>query len=94
MRSGHAAFGRYQGTVRDRVCAGPTLYSHQPVPLRVRNFESGKLGSTTATATRRIGAIVVWQVIDTAEAVFMVDDYENFVHISRTAAADGDQLSL
>ncbi len=81
-------FGRYQGTVRDQGLrwANP-LYSHQPVSLRVRNFESGKLKVNDSDGNPiEIGAIVVWQVIDTAEAVFMVDDYENFVHIQAEAA--------
>ena len=81
-------FGRYQGTVRDQGLRWTNpLYSHQPVSLRVRNFESGKLKVNDSDGNPiEIGAIVVWQVVDTAEAVFMVDDYENFVHIQAEAA--------
>ena len=81
-------FGRYQGTVRDQGLRWTNpLYAHQPVSLRVRNFESGKLKVNDSDGNPiEIGAIVVWQVVDTAEAVFMVDDYENFVHIQAEAA--------
>ncbi|MBN8482933.1 MAG: SPFH domain-containing protein [Xanthomonadales bacterium] len=81
-------FGRYQGTVRDQGLRWTNpLYSHQPVSLRVRNFESSKLKVNDSDGNPiEIGAIVVWQVVDTAEAVFMVDDYENFVHIQAEAA--------
>lgn len=81
-------FGRYQGTVRDQGLRWTNpLYSRESVSLRVRNFESGKLKVNDNDGNPiEIGAIVVWQVVDTAEAVFMVDDYENFVHIQAEAA--------
>ncbi|HNR92856.1 MAG TPA: SPFH domain-containing protein [Dokdonella sp.] len=81
-------FGRYQGTVRDQGLRWTNpLYSRESVSLRVRNFESGKLKVNDSDGNPiEIGAIVVWQVVDTAEAVFMVDDYENFVHIQAEAA--------
>lgn len=81
-------FGRYAGTVRDQGLRWTNpLYTHRAVSLRVRNFESGKLKVNDSDGNPiEIGAIVVWQVVDTAEAVFMVDDYENFVHIQAESA--------
>jgi hypothetical protein len=81
-------FGRYVGTSRDEGLrwANP-FYSKKPISLRVRNFESGKLKVNDLEGSPiEIGAIVVWQVHDTAEAVFKVDDYENFVHVQSEAA--------
>jgi len=81
-------FGRYIGSVRDSGLrwANP-FYSKRPVSLRIRNFESGKLKVNDLLGSPiEIAAIVVWQVVDTAEAVFAVDDYENFVHVQTEAA--------
>ena len=53
----------------------------------MRNFESGKLKVNDSDGNPiEIAAVVVWQVLDTAEAVFCVDDYENFVHIQSESA--------
>ncbi len=81
-------FGKYVGTVRD---PGPRwanpFYSKRGISLRVRNFESGKLKVNDLEGNPiEIAAVVVWQVMDTAEAVFCVDDYENFVHIQSESA--------
>ncbi len=81
-------FGRYVGTVRD---AGPRwanpFYSKTGVSLRVRNFESSKLKVNDLDGNPiEIAAVVVWQVVDTAEALFQVNDYENFVHIQSESA--------
>lgn len=81
-------FGRYIGTVREPGLrwANP-FYSKQAVSLRVRNFESSKLKVNDLEGSPiEIAAVVVWQVHDTAEAVFQVDDYENFVHVQSEAA--------
>jgi regulator of protease activity HflC (stomatin/prohibitin superfamily) len=81
-------FGRYVGTARDSGLkwANP-FYSKKPVSLRVRNFESSKLKVNDLEGSPiEIAAVVVWQVHDTAEAVFQVDDYENFVHVQSEAA--------
>jgi regulator of protease activity HflC (stomatin/prohibitin superfamily) len=81
-------FGRYVGTSREAGLrwANP-FFSKKPISLRVRNFESGKLKVNDLEGSPiEIGAIVVWQVHDTAEAVFTVDDYENFVHVQSEAA--------
>lgn len=66
-------------------------------PLRVRNFESGKLKVNDNDGYPiEIGTVVVWQVLDIAEAVFCVDDYENYVHIQSESAfrADGAAMSM
>jgi regulator of protease activity HflC (stomatin/prohibitin superfamily) len=81
-------FGRYIGTVRD---AGPRwtnpFYSKRGVSLRVRNFESSKLKVNDLDGNPiEIAAVVVWQVVDTAEALFKVNDYEDFVHIQSESA--------
>ncbi|MEO8803033.1 MAG: SPFH domain-containing protein [Rudaea sp.] len=81
-------FGRYVGTVRE---PGPRwtnpFYSKRAVSLRVRNFESSKLKVNDLDGNPiEIAAVIVWQVVDTAEAVFQVDDYENYVHIQSESA--------
>ena len=81
-------FGQYVGT--DRALglrwANP-FYSKQRVSLRIRNFESGQLKvNDSAGNPIEIAAVVVWRVVDTAEAVFEVDDYEDFVAIQSEAA--------
>ncbi len=81
-------FGSYVGTVREPGLrwANP-FYSKKPVSLRVRNFESGKLKvNDNSGSPIEIAAVVVWEVIDTAEAIFEVDDYEDFVSIQSEAA--------
>jgi regulator of protease activity HflC (stomatin/prohibitin superfamily) len=81
-------FGRYVGTVHD---AGPRwanpFYSKKAVSLRVRNFESSKLKVNDLDGNPiEIAAVVVWQVVDTAEALFKVNDYVDFVHIQSESA--------
>ena len=81
-------FGQYVGT--DRALglrwANP-FYSKQRVSLRIRNFESGQLKVNDSSGNPiEIAAVVVWRVVDTAEAVFEVDDYEDYVAIQSEAA--------
>lgn len=81
-------FGRYVGTDRATGLrwANP-FYSKQAVSLRVRNFESGRLKVNDANGNPiEIAAIIVWRVVDTAEAVFEVDNYENYVTIQSESA--------
>ena len=81
-------FGSYVGTAREPGLrwANP-FYAKKAVSLRVRNFESGKLKVNEASGSPiEIAAVVVWRVIDTAEAVFEVDDFEEFVSIQSEAA--------
>jgi hypothetical protein len=81
-------FGRYSGTVRDEGLRWTNpFYAKRAVSLRVRNFESSKLKVNDSDGNPiEIAAVVVWQVVDTAEAVFEVDDYENFVPIQSESA--------
>ncbi|MBQ4856160.1 SPFH domain-containing protein [Rhodanobacter sp. B2A1Ga4] len=81
-------FGKYAGSVRTEGLRWTNPFcSRRRISLRVRNFESGKLKVNDSDGNPiEIAAVVVWQVIDTAEAVFCVDDYENFVHIQSESA--------
>ena len=81
-------FGAYSGTARQPGLrwANP-FYTKKAVSLRVRNFESGKLKVNDSQGSPiEIAAVVVWRVIDTAEAIFEVDDYEQFVTIQSESA--------
>ena len=81
-------FGTYVGSVRQTGLrwANP-FYSKEPISLRVRNFESGimKVNDSSGNPVD-IAAVVVWKVVDSAEAVFEVDDYKSFVQIQSEAA--------
>jgi len=100
-------FGDYKGTVkRPGLRWANPFYSKRRVSLRVRNFETAKLKVNDARGNPiEIATVVVWRVTDTAEAVFHVDDYENFVHVQSEAAlrnlatgypydAHGDEVDL
>jgi regulator of protease activity HflC (stomatin/prohibitin superfamily) len=81
-------FGGYIGTVSTPGLrfANP-FYSKKPISLRVRNFETSKLKVNDKDGNPiEIAAVVVWKVVDTAEAVFQVDSYENYVHVQSEAA--------
>lgn len=81
-------FGKYTGTVHEAGLkwANP-FYAKSPVSTRVRNFESGKLKVNDSRGSPiEIAAVVVWKVFDTAEAMFEVDDYEEFVQIQSESA--------
>jgi len=81
-------FGAYAGTARQPGLrwANP-FYTKKAVSVRVRNFESGKLKVNDSQGSPiEIAAVVVWRVIDTAEAIFEVDDYEQFVTIQSESA--------
>ncbi len=81
-------FGRYAGTAREMGLRWTNpFYAKRAVSLRVRNFESSKLKVNDSDGNPiEIAAVIVWQVVDTAEAVFQVDDYENYVHIQSESA--------
>lgn len=81
-------FGRYAGTERREGLRWTNpFYSKRAVTLRIRNFESSKLKVNDFNGNPiEIAAVIVWQVVDTAEAVFEVDNYENFVHIQAESA--------
>ncbi|MDJ0940882.1 MAG: SPFH domain-containing protein, partial [Woeseiaceae bacterium] len=81
-------FGKYVGTVHDPGLkwANP-FYAKTAVSTRVRNFESSKLKVNDSRGSPiEIAAVVVWKVFDTAEALFEVDDYEEFVQIQSESA--------
>lgn len=81
-------FGKYIGTVRaNGLRFNNPFYTKKKVSLRVRNFESGRLKVNELDGSPiEIAAIVVWEVSDSAEAVFNVDDYESFVQIQSESA--------
>ena len=81
-------FGDYVGTAKAAGLrwANPLL-TKKRISLRVRNFESGKLKVNDNEGNPiEIAAVVVWRVVDTAEAVFQVDDYNNYVKVQSEAA--------
>lgn len=81
-------FGDYRGTVGTPGLrwVNPFFAKHR-VSLRVRNFETGTLKVNDADGSPiEIGAIVVWQVTDTAEALFNVEDYKGYVSIQAESA--------
>jgi regulator of protease activity HflC (stomatin/prohibitin superfamily) len=81
-------FGKYVGTAHDPGLkwANP-FYAKTAVSTRVRNFESSKLKVNDSRGSPiEIAAVVVWRVFDTAEALFEVDDYEEFVNIQSESA--------
>ena len=101
-------FGDYVGTAKTAGLrwANP-FYTKKRISLRVRNFESTKLKVNDLEGNPiEIAAVVVWRVVDTAEAVFEVDDYQNFVKVQTEAAVrnlatsykydahEDDQMSL
>jgi regulator of protease activity HflC (stomatin/prohibitin superfamily) len=80
--------GTYKGSLKEQGLwwVNP-ISTRRRVSLRVRNFESSKLKVNDQDANPiEIAAVVVWRVVDTAEAIFMVDDYEHFVHVQSEAA--------
>ncbi len=81
-------FGKYVGTSKEQGLRwNNPFYSAKKVSLRVRNFESGKLKVNDLDGSPiEIASVIVWQVVDSAEAVYNVDDYESFVHIQSEAA--------
>ncbi|HEX6323753.1 MAG TPA: SPFH domain-containing protein [Vicinamibacterales bacterium] len=81
-------FGAYAGSVKSAgfKWANP-FYTKRRISLRVRNFESGKLKVNDNEGNPiEIAAVVVWRVIETAEASFEVDDYEHYVKVQSEAA--------
>jgi regulator of protease activity HflC (stomatin/prohibitin superfamily) len=80
--------GRYKGTIKEQGFwwVNP-LTLRRRVSLRIRNFESSHLKVNDHDGNPvEIAAVVVWRVVETFEAVFQVDDYENFVHVQSESA--------
>lgn len=81
-------FGHYVGTERTAGLrwANP-FYSKRPVSLRTRNFETAHLKVNDKDGNPiELAAVVVWNVVDTYEAIFQVDSYENYVKVQSEAA--------
>jgi regulator of protease activity HflC (stomatin/prohibitin superfamily) len=81
-------FGSYTGSLKT-----PGFWFINPfstkrkLSLKVRNFESSKLKVNDHDGNPiEIAAVVVWRVVETAEAMFHVDNYEDFVHVQSEAA--------
>lgn len=81
-------FGRYIGTVRRAGLVWlPPLSTRRAVSVRVRNFETERLKVNDADGNPvDIAAIVVWQIADTAQATFAVEDVDGFVAVQAEAA--------
>ena len=81
-------FGRYVGTVHDEGLrwANP-FFTKGKISVRVRNFETERSKVNDADGNPiEIAVVVVWKVVDTAEATFEVDDYENFMRVQSDSA--------
>lgn len=81
-------FGAYRGTERQPGLrwANP-FFGKKAISLRVRNFETAHLKVNDADGNPiEIAAVVVWRVVDTFEAVFQVDNFEDFVHVQSESA--------
>jgi regulator of protease activity HflC (stomatin/prohibitin superfamily) len=81
-------FGAYAGTAKEAGLrwANP-FFTKKKISLRVRNFESSHLKVNDIDGNPiEIAAVVVWKVVDSAEAIFEVDDYEHYVKVQSEAA--------
>ncbi len=103
-------FGRYKGTVSKPGWhqTNPfTRMESRKVSLRVHNFTTSVSKVNDAEGNPiEISAVVVWRVVDTAAAIFEVDDFEDFVHVQSETAIrhlgtqypyddfDGESVSL
>jgi regulator of protease activity HflC (stomatin/prohibitin superfamily) len=84
----YTLFGNYVGTVRESGFwwANPFRSKHK-ISLRARNFESAKLKVNDKRGNPiEIATVVVWRVDDTAEALFDVDNYQEFVKVQSESA--------
>jgi regulator of protease activity HflC (stomatin/prohibitin superfamily) len=81
-------FGKYKGTVREPGMQWVNPFSNRiPVSTRIRNMETAQAKVNDADGNPiEIAAVVVWQVADTSQAVYSVDDYLKFVAIQAETA--------
>lgn len=81
-------FGKYNGTVRNSGFWWINPFTvKRKVSLRIRNFSSEKIKVNDLNGNPiEIGAVIVWKVIDSAKAVFDVENYEQFVDIQSETA--------
>jgi len=101
-------FGKYRGTVREPGMQWVNPFTHRiRVSTRIRNHETAQAKVNDADGNPiEIAAVVVWQVQDTAKAIYAVDEYTKFVSIQTETAVrhiassypytsqDGSALSL
>ena len=101
-------FGKYRGTIRDPGLQWVNPFTHRiRVSTRIRNHETAQAKVNDADGNPiEIAAVVVWQVADTAKAIYAVDEYTKFVAIQTETAVrhiaskypytsqDGNVLSL
>jgi regulator of protease activity HflC (stomatin/prohibitin superfamily) len=81
--------GKYKGTIRGQGFwwVNPFAYPRRSISIKVRNFESARLKVNDHDGNPiEIAAVVVWRVVETAEALFEVDDYEQFLKVQTEAA--------
>jgi regulator of protease activity HflC (stomatin/prohibitin superfamily) len=81
-------FGKYSGSLKEAGLRWVNPFSaRKKVSLRTRNFETSKLKVNDFDGNPiEIAAVVVWQVTETAEAIFQVDNYENFMQVQCESA--------
>ncbi len=81
-------FGKYTGTVRQSGFWWVNPFtSRKRVSLRIRNFNSQKIKVNDLHGNPiEIGAVIVWKVVDSAKAIFDVENYEEFVDIQSETA--------
>lgn len=81
-------FGRYIGTVRrNGISLVAPFTTGKKVSVRVHNFETNELKVNDSDGNPiHIAAIVVWQVADTAKAMFAVEAYDEFIQTQAEAA--------
>jgi regulator of protease activity HflC (stomatin/prohibitin superfamily) len=81
-------FGVYKGSLKEQGFWWVNPFtSRRTISLRVRNFESSHLKVNDHDGNPiEIASVIVWRVVETAEAVFQVDDYEHFVHVQSESA--------
>jgi len=81
-------FGRYLGTLRNSgLFLTVPLSLRKTISLRVRNFNSKRLKVNDVDGNPiEIAAVIVFKVIDSAKAIFDVDNYEEFVEIQSETA--------
>jgi regulator of protease activity HflC (stomatin/prohibitin superfamily) len=81
-------FGQYRGTIRDAGLKWVNPFTERiEVSTRIRNLESAQAKVNDADGNPiEIAAVVVWEVRDTANAIYSVDDYAKFVAIQAETA--------
>jgi regulator of protease activity HflC (stomatin/prohibitin superfamily) len=81
-------FGKYRGTVREPGMQWVNPFTHRiRVSTRIRNHETAQAKVNDADGNPiEIAAVVVWQVEDTAKAIYAVDEYAKFVAIQTETA--------